>query len=230
MSQYKKHIVLAGDSIFDNQSYVPGQPDVANQLKNYFGGDVDVTLLAIDGDITVGVEDQLKRLPAETSHLFISVGGNDALSYLNRLMTPVSNVGEGFLIFNDIQKQFQNEYRKMLKNALAYNFPTTVCTIYRPCFTHRDTSRVSGYLNYGVSNEILQKVSVTALTVFNDIITEEAVNAGVPIMDLRVIYTDEADYANPIEPSTVGGNKMVSVIDKICNEHTFSDRRTALYA
>ena len=83
MYQNKKHIVLAGDSIFDNQSYVPGQPDVAKQLKNYFGGNVDVTLLAIDGDITVGVEDQLKRLPAETSHLFISVGGNDALNIAN---------------------------------------------------------------------------------------------------------------------------------------------------
>ena len=76
----------------------------------------------------------------------------------------------------------------------------------------------------------MQKVSVTALTVFNDIIIEEAVNAGVPIMDLRVMYTDEADYANPIEPSTVGGNKMVSVIDKICNEHIFRNNRTALYA
>ena len=49
-------------------------------------------------------------------------------------------------------------------------------------------------------------------------------------MDLRVMYTDEADYANPIEPSTLGGNKMVSVIDKICNEHIFRNKRTALYA
>ena len=50
MSQEKKHIVLAGDSIFDNGSYVPGQPDVAQQLRNQLGEDSNVTLLAIDGD------------------------------------------------------------------------------------------------------------------------------------------------------------------------------------
>ena len=226
----RKHITLAGDSIFDNQTYVPGEPDVARQLKTQLGDDADVTLLAIDGDITEGVKDQLNRLPIDTSHLIISVGGNDALSYLHKLLDPVSNVGEGFLIFSDIQNEFRDKYRKMLTNALSYNIPTTVCTIYRPCFNHSSTSRVSQFLSYGVSNEILQKVSVTALTTFNDIIIEEAVKAGVPIMDLRIMYDNEQDYANPIEPSTVGGKKMVSIIDRICSEHNFEYGNTTLYA
>ena len=226
----KKHITLAGDSIFDNQIYVPGQPDVAKQLRSHLDGDVEVTLLAIDGDITQGVKDQLNRIPIETSHLFISVGGNDALAYLNRLLDPVSNVGEGFLIFSNIQDEFRKRYRKMLKNALSYNMPTTVCTIYRPCFNHRNSSRVSQFLSYGIPTETLQKVSVTALTTFNDIIMEEAVNAGIPIMDLRVMYDNEEDYANPIEPSTNGGKKMVSMIDRICNEHEFELGNTTLYA
>ena len=76
----------------------------------------------------------------------------------------------------------------------------------------------------------MQKVSVTALTTFNDIIMEEAVNAGIPIMDLRVMYDNEKDYANPIEPSTNGGKKMVSMIDRICNEHAFELGNTTLYA
>ena len=28
-----KHIILAGDSVFDNQRYVPGEPDVSNLLQ-----------------------------------------------------------------------------------------------------------------------------------------------------------------------------------------------------
>ena len=33
----------------------------------------------MDGSITADVPDQIGRLPAEATHLFLSVGGNDAL-------------------------------------------------------------------------------------------------------------------------------------------------------
>jgi len=230
MSKEKKHIVLAGDSIFDNQSYVPGEPDVAQQLRYQLGDDIKVTLLAIDGDVTTGVEDQLRRLPEDTTHLFISVGGNDALGQLTELTAPVSYAGEGFLKFNSIQSSFQKKYSSMLNNALSYDIPTTVCTIYKPCFTHSDSSRVMTFLDYGITNETLQKISVTALTTFNDIIIEEAVNAGVPVMDLRVLYDNVEDYANPIEPSTTGGQKMVKVIENIIGNHSFNVNNTVMYA
>ena len=68
MSQEKKHIVLAGDSIFDNGSYVPGQPDVAQQLRNQLGEDSNVTLLAIDGDVTKDVHNQLTQLQISRIH------------------------------------------------------------------------------------------------------------------------------------------------------------------
>jgi hypothetical protein len=229
MSQEKKHIVLAGDSIFDNGSYVPGQPDVAQQLRNQLGEDSNVTLLAIDGDVTKDVHNQLTQLPEDTSHLFISVGGNDALGQLHIFTDPVSNVGEGFLKFSRVQTIFQQEYKAMLENALSLNIPTTICTIYKPCFYHPDMSRVGSYVGNGVSNTDLQNVSVTALTAFNDVILQEAVTTGIPLMDLRVMYDNVADYANPIEPSTVGGQKMVSVMESIINDHPFSENMTVLY-
>jgi len=229
MSQEKKHIVLAGDSIFDNGSYVPGQPDVAQQLRNQLGEDSNVTLLAIDGDVTKDVHNQLTQLPGDTSHLFISVGGNDALGQLHIFTDPVSSVGEGFLKFSRVQTTFQQEYKAMLENALSLNIPTTICTIYKPCFYHPDMSRVGSYVGNGVSNTDLQNVSVTALTAFNDVILQEAVTTGIPLMDLRVMYDNVADYANPIEPSTIGGQKMVSVMESIINEHPFSENMTVLY-
>ena len=229
MSQEKKHIVLAGDSIFDNGSYVPGQPDVAQQLRNQLGEDSNVTLLALDGDVTKDVHNQLTQLPEDTSHLFISVGGNDALGQLQIFTDPVSSVGEGFLKFSRVQTTFQQEYKAMLENALSLNIPTTICTIYKPCFYHPDMSRVESYVGNGVSNTDLQNVSVTALTAFNDVILQEAVTTGIPLMDLRVMYDNVADYANPIEPSTIGGQKMVSVMESIINDHPFSENMTVLY-
>ena len=89
-----KHIILAGDSIFDNGSYVHGDPDVTQQVKNVLDPIDKVTLLAIDGDITTGVANQLERLPGDATHLFISVGGNDALHVLNTIQNQVNSVGE----------------------------------------------------------------------------------------------------------------------------------------
>ena len=49
MPQEKKHIVLAGDSIFDNKSYLkPDQLSVSQHLKTQMPSD-KVSLLATDG-------------------------------------------------------------------------------------------------------------------------------------------------------------------------------------
>src|SRR5262249_27028557 len=58
----------------------------------------------------------------------------------------------------------------------------------------------------------VRRRAVTALAVFNDAIIREALTAGVPLCDLRLICTAEADYANPIEPSVVGGAKIAAAI------------------
>ena len=47
-----KHVVLLGDSIFDNASYVPGQPPVIEQLRSQLPPSWAATLLAVDGDVT----------------------------------------------------------------------------------------------------------------------------------------------------------------------------------
>ena len=57
-----KHIILAGDSIFDNQSYVnPGEPDVIKQLESLVAKGDKATLLAVDGAVITNVAGQLKN-------------------------------------------------------------------------------------------------------------------------------------------------------------------------
>jgi hypothetical protein len=54
------HLVLLGDSIFDNAAYVPGGPDVRAQLQERLPHDWRVTLLAVDGHRTSDVAGQLQ--------------------------------------------------------------------------------------------------------------------------------------------------------------------------
>ena len=57
-----KHIILAGDSIFDNQSYVKsGEPDVIKQLESFLAKGDKATLLAVDGAVITNVAGQLKN-------------------------------------------------------------------------------------------------------------------------------------------------------------------------
>ena len=46
------HIVLLGDSIFDNQAYVGPGPDVVTQLKAALPAGGRATLSAVDGHTT----------------------------------------------------------------------------------------------------------------------------------------------------------------------------------
>ena len=70
------HIILLGDSIFDNSSYVEhGQPAVIDQLKAKIkDSSWNATLIAVDGDVLSGIVDQIKRIPHDATHLVISIG------------------------------------------------------------------------------------------------------------------------------------------------------------
>ena len=50
------HVVLLGDSVFDNAAYVAGGPDVADQLRGISAGEFDVTLAAVDGSTVLPLQ------------------------------------------------------------------------------------------------------------------------------------------------------------------------------
>src|SRR5690349_4206022 len=75
---YMKHIVLLGDSIFDNEAYSGTGRDVSSQLQLLLL-DWKVTLLAVDGSTTLDMRPQIRKIPANTTHIVVSMGGNDAL-------------------------------------------------------------------------------------------------------------------------------------------------------
>jgi len=219
-----KHIVLLGDSIFDNKSYVnPSELDVPNQLRLLVGRDCKVTHLAVDGHVTRHIQTQLNSLPSDATHLFISVGGNDGLGHLSIFQHPIDTVGEALQKMYFIGENFKKVYSSMLDNVLKHELSTSVCNIYYPRFYSNSLDRVSSYLRMGVNVEKLQEMAMAAETIFNDIIMFEAFKRNLPLIDLRILCNDDQDFANPIEPSCIGGMKVAKTINKIVDSHNFKD-------
>ena len=63
------HLVLLGDSIFDNGAYTDGGPDVVSQVRGLLPPGWNATLLAVAGVTTDRVGDQLDRVPRDATHL-----------------------------------------------------------------------------------------------------------------------------------------------------------------
>lgn len=209
-----KNVVLLGDSIFDNKAYVGDGPDVIVQLREALPQGWTATLNAVDGATTGDIKSQLKRLPADTSHLVVSIGGNDALGHEGLLEESARSVAEVLDKLATIRAGFEKDYRRMLDRVLAKELPSALCTIYEARYEDLGT----------------RKVANTGLTIFNDIITREAFARGLPLVDLRLIFNDDADYANPIEPSVIGGAKLVRAIAEMVTTGDFRRGRSEVYA
>ncbi len=68
------------------------------------------------------------------------------------------------------------------------------------------------------------------LSHFNDAILLAAARAGLPVLDLRQVSTAATDYANPIEPSDVGGQRIAEAIARMLSVHDFSAKRCQIYS
>lgn len=197
ITQMKHHVVLVGDSIFDNQFYVQQGRAVIHHLRSLLPEKSEATLLAHDGDLTLYVKGQLRTVPAGITHLIISVGGNDALHSADILSLRVSSVGDELIHLSKIRKKFWSAFRAMLRPALDLNLPMAVCTIYE--YVHGLIPAIK-----------------TALALFNDTVSRDPIAANVGIIDLRQVCTEQTDFSkvSPIEPSEDGGQKIAQALIK----------------
>src|SRR5215212_2210334 len=122
------HVVLLGDSVFDNAAYVGGGPDVVTQLRRRLPPEWRVTLLAVDGSLIGGIAQQLARLPPDASHLVISIGGNDALGHASVLDSPSRSVAESLAQLAVIQKRLHADYAVMIDAVLRQRRSTALCS------------------------------------------------------------------------------------------------------
>jgi len=189
------HVVLLGDSILDNSAHGLREKDVASLLKDLLGEAAKVTLLAREGDVTIGIHHQLNGLPRDATHLVLSVGGNDALGFMELLRKPVPHVWGALEELTHAVEQFRARYNGALAAVLELGRPTLVCTIYNGAFPHEE-----------------QPVITTALRLFNDVIVQAAGGAGLPVVELRRVCREGTDFLNPIEPGPEGRWKIAHAV------------------
>ncbi len=199
------HVVLLGDSTLDNAPYTGGRPDVTAHLTRRLGPDGRVTLLALDGSVTGDVPGQVARLEPSATHLVLSIGGNDALGVSEALGLPVKRVADAFRIFHEVIDDFRSSYRLAIESVLSAGRPAVVLTIYNGWFDPAEAP-----------------ILTTAVRLFNDVIIDEATSRGLPVIDLRRVCTEESDYANPIEPSSSGGDKIAERIEAVVRRYDFT--------
>lgn len=208
------HVVLLGDSVFDNGAYVGAGPDVIAQVRERLPTGSTATLAAVDGALIGDVARQMARVPADTTHLVVSAGGNDALMHSGVLAERAGSMAEALERLRVIASYFEREYGALLEVVAARRLPTAACTIYYPRYPE----------------PVRQRLAVQALAVPNDVILRHAFARGLPVLDLRLICDRDEDYANPIEPSSIGGAKIADAIVRLLETHDFGRRRTEVFA
>jgi len=203
-----RHVVPCGDSIFDNASYVDGGPDVAAQIREILASDDKVTLLAVDGSISSQLAEQLKSLPDDATHLIVSTGGNDILHNAALLDQKSVTVASSISLLMAACGAFAPQHSKAVEEAWDVDLPVAFCTIYDA--------------NMG-------PLITTALSIFNDAITRHVHQAGLDLIDLRLVCPEVGDYANPIEPSVQGGAKIAAAIAGYVDAVEERDERTRVF-
>ena len=195
------HLTLLGDSIIDNNPYVhrTGLP-VEKHLKKMLP-DWSIEKRAIDGSVIEDVINlQLGSLKKD-SPVALSAGGNNLLKSFGIVQDDAK------MTFNQVMKtlkpvieKFENNYENLLNKIHS---PALCFTIYNPAFHHYDeTEFMSPY----------QEACEVTVNIFNDIIQRLILKKGFEVLELRSLFTEKNDYANSIEPSHQGGEKIAKFI------------------
>ena len=186
----ENNIVLLGDSIFDNATYVwPTRKPLIVYLNEYLYKKSKATLVAQDGAKIVNVYHQIESIPEDTTRIFLSIGGNNLRHYLSFLDENASSVLKVLGSLYDMKIEFETEYSRLLEHLKGIDIPLTVCTIY----------------NCSFEEEERKKAVETALAVFNDAKIRSAYRLSVPYIEMRDVCTESSDYVSNIEPSDRGG-------------------------
>lgn len=190
------HLVLLGDSVFDSGAYTGGKPDVLARVRQVLPRGWKASLLARDGATIAGIAAQLAQLPPDATHLALSVGGNDALMHEKLLWAPAASMAQALGMLTGVVREFESQYRKMIAACLAHGLPLVICTIYNGNF---DDARY-------------RELTRAAIELFDDAILRTAVENRLKVIELHLVCSQPQDYANRIEPSGIGAQKITRAL------------------
>ena len=187
-------IVLLGDSILKNNSYVPDGKAVDNileerSLKN--DKNIELYSLAENNSKIVDVYSQINKIPLDINNksttIFLSSGGNDILSFYVDQQGDTSDTG--FL------NTMLADYKKLMKSIQTR---MDLCQI------------VLLDIYYPTSNQFTQYKPI--LEQWNSLIADYARENSFGLLQISHVVTSDDDFTLGIEPSEKGGEKIAQLI------------------
>eukprot|EP00658_Telonema_sp_P-2_P085104 TRINITY_DN9628_c0_g1_i3.p2 TRINITY_DN9628_c0_g1~~TRINITY_DN9628_c0_g1_i3.p2 ORF type:complete len:263 (-),score=68.39 TRINITY_DN9628_c0_g1_i3:1328-2116(-) len=177
------------------------------------------TMCALDGAMIAAIPDQLGNAPVDGNYFIISVGGNNATGAVSTVLGEATTVEESILRLHTFVAAFEQEFTQMVQRVVQVigQKPLVLCGCYNPCFHSMNVTTVS----QGVVN--------TAMALLADVVQRVGTRFGAAVIDWRRVMTKVEDFANPIEPSSVGGAKMADCIVNVVRSHPFDRRVTVVY-
>ena len=195
-NKISRAIVLLGDSILKNNSYVPNGKAVDNilqerSLKN--DKNIELYSLAENNSKIVDVYSQINKIPLDINNksttIFLSSGGNDILSfYVDQQGDPTDT---------EFLNTMLADYKKLIKSIQTR---MDLCQI------------VLLDVYYPTSNQFVQYKPI--LEQWNSLIATYARENSLGLLQISQIVTSNDDFTLGIEPSEKGGEKIAqSILD-----------------
>lgn len=178
-------IVLIGDSILNNNMYVPIGKSVGDNVKLLHENNV---IIAAKDNATISTcYQQLNTnniINSENYHLFISIGGNDILNNrLNNENKKFDDLKEKYIELIDFIK---NKYSKTKINLLNLYFPADE--------------------KYDKYKEVIKE--------WNEMISSLCEKYKYNLLRLDNLLVNASDFTYEIEPSALGSEKIAKLIVK----------------
>lgn len=187
----KETIILLGDSILKNNSYVENGEAIDSLLIKKSNS--KVFSYAEDGSNITDVYSQLDKVPLElnkkTTTIYVSIGGNDILSQYVDRMINLTNMTSLTMIFS--------KYVTLIESIKTrfHLCKIVLLDIYYP-------------------KSIMYKVYYSLIKKWNEMIDEYVNNTKNTILILKIsnILIQDNDFIFNIEPSNTGGDKIANSI------------------
>ena len=184
-----KQFVLLGDSILNNENYVGNGKSVTELFMERT--DNKTICLAEDDSKIMDVYNQLDKIPANTdtyrTTIFLSIGGNDILFHL---VEQKNNKAE-----TDVLDELFSKYKKLVEQ-IKTEFPESQLVVLDIYYPNNAT--------YSKYRQVIQE--------WNQMLYDYASKNSIRVVKISSYLTQPEDFTHGIEPSEIGGDKLVTTL------------------
>ncbi|MFL9826668.1 SGNH/GDSL hydrolase family protein [Rhodoplanes sp. SY1] len=198
------HVVLLGDTVFDPGADVGSSGGVLAALRRVLPAGAAASSLARDGAAIDDLPAQLTRLPADVTHLVVSIGGADAIAALAGVTDPVATVGDSLDRLAAARDRFAGRYAAVADALKATHRPVALCTMWRPSAREDRFARAAG----------------VGIDLLDNAIVRIALARGLALIDLRLVCPGEDDFDLAGTPSARGCAKTASAVVRFVDRTT----------